>query len=44
MRRTFFYSLAALVLGLFLSACGNTLHGIGADMERAGEQLQDTFD
>lgn len=29
------------VITLSVSACGNTLHGIGQDIEKAGEKIQD---
>jgi predicted small secreted protein len=37
-----------LVLSFFLvaaslSACANTFHGAGQDMEKAGKNIQDTF-
>lgn len=29
-----------LMTGAFLSGCGNTVHGMGQDIERAGERIQ----
>lgn len=41
MKRT----IGMLLLGLvFLSGCRNTAHGIGQDMERAGEKIQNKTD
>ncbi len=33
-----------IILGMGLSACSNTLQGVGQDVENAGETIQDTFD
>lgn len=35
--------LALAVLSLGLSACGNTFHGAGKDIENMGEWMQDRF-
>lgn len=38
-------TLAALaVAGLQLTACANTVHGAGQDIENAGEKVQETVD
>ena len=33
--------LVLVVIGL--SGCGNTFHGVGQDMERVGQKIQETF-
>lgn len=43
MKKTALYVLMFLAAGLFLSSCGNTFHGVGADMENMGQKIQDTF-
>lgn len=35
--------IAFLMVGIGLSACSNTFHGAGQDIESAGEAIQDTF-
>lgn len=35
--------LICLIAALSLSACANTFHGAGKDMEKAGQQIQKTF-
>jgi|TARA_R110002126_G_scaffold3263_1_gene18342 predicted small secreted protein len=32
--------IAICALSFSLSACGNTIHGLGQDIERAGEKVQ----
>lgn len=36
--------LTVLFAALSLSACGNTFHGVGADMERMGRNIQETLE
>ncbi|MCB9988141.1 MAG: entericidin A/B family lipoprotein [Rhodospirillales bacterium] len=33
----------AVMIMPFLTGCGNTLEGVGRDVERAGEKIQDAF-
>ena len=33
----------ALFLGLALSGCGNTINGMGRDIEKAGQNIQRSF-
>jgi len=35
---------ALFLLGLSLTACSNTFHGAGEDIENAGEAVQDAAD
>jgi predicted small secreted protein len=35
--------LSVVVVAFTLSACGNTMHGAGRDMERMGQSIQNTF-
>lgn len=34
----------AFILSGTLSACGNTFHGVGKDMERMGRNIQETLE
>lgn len=34
--------LSGLVMAVLLSACENTVHGFGKDMEKTGENIQDS--
>jgi predicted small secreted protein len=43
MRLKHFTILSLAVLALGMSACSNTFHGVGEDIENAGEKIQDTF-
>ncbi len=36
-------ALALIILTLSVTACSNTFDGLGRDVERAGEKIQDTF-
>ena len=36
--------LAALLMVAFGASCGNTMYGLGLDMERAGRRLQNSND
>jgi predicted small secreted protein len=36
--------LAMLALGLFATACDNTIRGVGRDAQEAGDAIEDTVD
>lgn len=43
MSKNMFVCLCLVVMSLGLSACGNTFHGAGKDVENMGEWMQDRF-
>lgn len=43
MKKTILFVLFMLTTTGLLSACSNTLDGVGKDMEKAGRRMQQTF-
>jgi len=43
MKRIILVLLTILLLSTTLSACGNTIKGIGKDMQRTGERITDSM-
>lgn len=43
MQKKLFLLALLVITGLSLSACGNTFHGFGKDMQEWGETIQETF-
>ncbi len=43
MRGYLIRTMLAVALLFTLSACSNTMHGMGRDIENAGEKIQKTF-
>ena len=35
--------LLLVLVAIGLSSCGNTVHGVGQDMENIGQKIQETF-
>jgi predicted small secreted protein len=40
--KTFLFALIVTTCALSLSACTNTVRGVGADVEKAGQEIQKT--
>lgn len=43
MKKTILTLLSVLVISLSLSACSNTIRGIGRDMQNTGERITDSM-
>lgn len=41
MKKYIVFTLSAMILAGTLAACQNTIHGAGADIEKAGEVVQE---